>query len=101
MAPLVLLSPTVPWLACGFFFACSKSQSPGPALHLWAYQDPASPQRQVLADRCCPWAPVPSPPALLSCILHKSILACCVTVWLLGGEACFSLLQWSQAAGPS
>lgn len=58
MPPLVLLSPTVPWLACGFFFACSKSQSPGPALHLWAYQDPASPQPgpggQMLPLGTCP-----------------------------------------------
>lgn len=66
--PSVLLSPPLcSGLACGFFFACSNSQGPSPALHLWGCQPSHS---QVLADRCRPWAPVPSPPA--RCLLYHT-----------------------------
>lgn len=67
---LALSPPLCPGRACGFF-ACSKSQGPGPALHLVGLPGPSLPQR-ALADRCCPWAPVPSPPALLSSVPHKT-----------------------------
>lgn len=69
------VSPTVPWP--GLWLLLCLFQKPGP----WACSSSCGPPRtqpsKVLADRCCSWAPVPTPPALLSSVSHKTSRLLC------------------------
>lgn len=67
MAPLVLLSPTVPWPGLWLLLCLFQKPEPWTCSSFCGPAGTQPPHSQVLADTRCPWAPVPSSPTVLSC----------------------------------